>query len=311
LKDSGPWKPIYLGAYLSRVTDLSVLTRFSSDHKEGILDVSVHIEGRADCVRVDIEKDGDNVESRVIDLSRQSITTTIHVREPKLWWPWTLGEESLYIVTATLISRNGSEEKPMDIMQKKFGIRKIELVQQPLQNQEGTSFFFRVNDIPIFAAGLCWVPLDSFVSRATPGKYHNWIQLAKDTNQVMIRIWGGGIYEHDAFFDACDELGVLVWHDFMFACGIHPGYSSFEESVMIEARQNIVRLRHHPSIALWCGNNADYAIAYLANEYQSVASYDPVEMDAEKVEGSGFPGRLFYEILLPDLCKEIIPDTPY
>jgi beta-mannosidase len=142
-------------------------------------------------------------------------------------------------------------------------------------------------------------------------KYRNWIQLAKDTNQVMIRIWGGGIYEHDDFFDICDELGLLVWHDFMFACGIYPAHSSFESSVMTEARQNIVRLRHHPSIALWCGNNEDYAIAHLAREHVGKAEYDPGEMNPDKIRQSRFPARLFYEVRFPEVCKELIPDTPY
>ncbi|KAK5991740.1 Beta-mannosidase B [Cladobotryum mycophilum] len=313
LTDSGPWKPIYLEIYQTRLVDLSVRTHLAPDQKEAVLDVSVEMEGRADYARIDVGREGLDVESHVIALSGERATTSIRMRNPKLWWPWTLGEQSLYTAKVTLFNRSdGSvEEEYLDSLQKKFGIRKIELVQRPLRDQEGSSFFFRVNNVPIFAAGSCWIPLDSFVTRATPERYRSWIQLAKDTNQVMIRIWGGGIYEDDAFFDACDELGILVWHDFMFACGIYPAYSSFEESVMAEVRQNVTRLRHHPSIAIWCGNNEDYAIAYLAQVHVGKAEYDPEEMDPDKIKQSGFPARLFYEIRLPDVCKELIPDTPY
>ncbi|CAL5866023.1 uncharacterized protein PFLUO_LOCUS230 [Penicillium psychrofluorescens] len=312
LTDCGPWKPIYLEIYEARVADLSIRTHLDPGHQQAVLSVSVEVEGKAVFARIDIEIDDTKVESRVIALSGQKTTATIRIRNPKLWWPWTLGDQNLYTAKVTLLNcEDGSEEVELDSQQKRFGIRKIELVQQPLQGQQGSSFFFRVNDVPIFAAGSCWVPLDSFTSRAAPEKYHSWIQLAKDTNQVMIRIWGGGIYEHDAFFDACDELGVLVWHDFMFACGIYPAYSSFEESVMSEVRQNVSRLRHHPSIAVWCGNNEDYAIAHLAQIHAGKAEYDPTEMDPEKIKESGFPARLFYEIRLPEVCKELIPDIPY
>ncbi|KAL3455421.1 glycoside hydrolase superfamily [Aspergillus heterothallicus] len=310
LKDSGPWKPIYLEIYQARIVDLAVRTRLTLDNKEATLDIALDIEGNAKYAQVDIERDGTVVESRLLHLAKDPKTTSIRVSNPSLWWPYTLGDQSLYTARATLLgSKDGSTK--LDTKKKKFGIRRIELVQQPLRGQDGTSFFFRVNDVSLFATGSCWVPLDSFVSRGTPEKYRRWVQLAKDTNQVMLRVWGGGIYEHDAFFDACDELGLLVWHDFMFACGIYPAHSAFEESITGEVRQNLVRLRHHPSIALWCGNNEDYAIAYIAQMLRGVAKYDPSEKDVEKIKKSGLPARLFYEVRLPELCKELIPDVPY
>lgn len=310
--DCGPWKQIYLEIYQTRLTDVSIRTHLDTAHREAVVDVSIEVEGSAGYARICIEKDGLTVESCVLPLTGERTSAAIRIRNPKLWWPWTLGEPNLYTAKVTLFNgSDGSVEEELDSLQKRFGIRKIELMQRPLHDQEGSSFFFRVNGVPIFAAGSCWVPLDSFVARATPEKYRCWIQLAKDTNQVMIRVWGGGIYEHDAFFDACDGLGVLVWHDFMFACGIYPAYSAFEESVMAEARQNLIRLRHHPSIAVWCGNNEDYAIAYLAQIHAGKADYDPAEMDPDKIKQSGFPARLFYEVRLPEACKELIPDVPY
>ncbi|KAL2862520.1 beta-mannosidase [Aspergillus lucknowensis] len=312
LKDSGPWKPIYLEIYQARVVDLSVRTHLSPDHREATLDIALATEGIAGFANIQIEKDGAVLESRLIDLSSADNKAVVKLRNPKLWWPWTLGQQNLYTAKAVLLtSKDDSPEKALDTTEKRFGIRRIELVRRPLRDREGSSFFFRVNGMPIFAAGSCWIPIDSFVTRGTPEKYRSWMQLAKDTNQVMIRVWGGGIYEHDSFFDACDELGLLVWHDFMFACGIYPAYSSFEESVTAEARQNLIRLRHHPSIALWCGNNEDYAIAYLAQLFRGAVKYNPEETDPSKIKESEFPARLFYELRLPGLCREVIPDIPY
>jgi beta-mannosidase len=273
----------------------------------------MRIEGKADFARIDIESENKTIESLVIALNgEETISAAIPIHHPKLWWPWSLGDQNFYVAKVSLFNGNAaSESEDLDCIHKRFGIRSIELVQDPLRDEEGSSFFFKVNGVPIFAAGSCWVPEDSFSARTTSERYQAWMQLAKDTNQVMIRIWGGGIYEHDAFFDACDEMGLLVWHDFMFACGIYPAYPSFEESVMAEVSQNVSRLRHHPSIALWCGNNEDYAIAHLAKLHRGVAEYDPTETDPESIRSSGFPARLFYEVRLPEVCKDLAPDTPY
>ncbi|KAH8701559.1 glycoside hydrolase superfamily [Talaromyces proteolyticus] len=317
LTDCGPWKPIYLEAYQSRIVDLAVQTNLGPDHMQATINITFKVDGKADCARIEIYQEAGNVQSRTISMNDEAkASTVVQIQDPKLWWPWTLGEQNLYVVRVTLFNKNDpvvvdSRETVLDVLEKKIGIRKLDLVRRPLRNQQGSSFFFRVNDIPIFASGSCWIPSDSFIPRMTDERYRRWIQLAKDTNQIMIRVWGGGIYEQDAFFDACDELGILVWHDFMFACGIYPAYPTFEETVVAEARQNIIRMRHHPSIALWCGNNEDYAIAHIAKILMNKVTYDPTETDPEKIKESEFPARLFYEILLPEVCKELVPDVPY
>jgi beta-mannosidase len=122
----------------------------------------------------------------------------------------------------------------------------------------------------------------------------------------MIRVWGGGVYEHEAFYDACDELGIMVWQDFMFACGVYPAYAEFQETAREEVEQNVKKLRHHPSIAVWCGNNEDYVIPLLTGE-----EYDAGERDPEKILQSPFPGRLLYERLFPEICKHLTPEIPY
>jgi beta-mannosidase len=169
-----------------------------------------------------------------------------------------------------------------------FAIRQIELMQAPLGT--GKTFYFRLNGKDVFCGGANWIPEDLFVPRVTPECYRAQIQAAREANMNMLRVWGGGIYEQDMFYDLCDELGLLVWQDFMFACGIYPDY--FLESVRLEAVQHIKRLRHHPCIAIWTGNNEDYQLAH----------------------GLGlrdFSAKKIYETLLPSLVAEHAPGAIY
>jgi len=122
----------------------------------------------------------------------------------------------------------------------------------------------------------------------------------------MLRVWGGGIYEPDIFYDICDELGVLVWQDFMFACGNYPAYPEMLRSIEIEARQNVQRLRHHPSVAIWAGSNEDYLYQALAG-----LEYDIDDKDPQSWLKSDIPVRYIYEHLLPNICEELMPETPY
>ena len=305
LMTCGPWKPVYLETYESRIADMSVRTFLNLHRTEAEIQVSVDIEGDADYAEIEIGRNGQIVATATVNITHNSATKSLIVKYPELWWPFTLGPQNLYQVTLTLLTSK-EDSTVLDIARKTFGVRKIELVQAPFADQEGSSFFFRINDTPIFAAGSCWIPADSFLPRTTPEKYRQWIKLARDSNQVMIRVWGGGIYEHDAFYDACDELGVMVWQDFMFACGLYPAYPGMQESIKAEATQNVKLLRHHPSIVVWCGNNEDYVIPLLTE-----LEYDPDEKDPEIILKSSFPARYFYEHLLPDVCKELTPDLPY
>ena len=150
----------------------------------------------------------------------------------------------------------------LDKASRKFGIRSSEVIQKPLDGEPGTSFYFRINNVPIFAGGSNWIPADSFLPRLTTSSYRAWLQLLVEGGQNMIRVWGGGIYEDDAFYDLCDELGIMVWQDFMFACALYPKDPEFLRSVELEARENVKRLRNHPSIMLYAG----IACPSIANE---------------------------------------------
>lgn len=191
-------------------------------------------------------------------------------------------------------------------MSKKIGLRKSELVQDPVKDQPGTSFFFKINNIPIFCGGSDWIPADNFIPRISKQKYYDWVKLVADGNQFMIRVWGGGIFEEQAFYDACDELGVLVWQDFMFGCGNYPVWPEMAESIKKEAIENVKLLRHHPCIVIWAGNNEDYQ--YAESEH---LTYDLDNKDAESWLKTDFPARYIYEKILPEVCADLVPDTYY
>lgn len=199
------------------------------------------------------------------------------LRKVDLWYPHTHGTPHLYTLTATSLYNTVTTS---------VGFRKVELVEDPLD--EGTAFFFRVNDIDIYTNGCNWIPASSYLTTITPNDYDEWVNLFKRANQNMSRVWGGGVYECDSFYHACDEQGIMVWQDFMFACGQYPGDAKFTESVSIEASQNIARLRNRPCIVIYAGNNEDY----------------------QTIEDMGVPEDQFYakhiyEQVLPDIITEM------
>ena len=171
------------------------------------------------------------------------------IKNPKRWWPHNLGEPYLYDVKVVI--KEG--ETVLDSMSKKVGLRTIDLLN--VKDSLGESFYFKVNGVPVYAKGANYIPQNSFQNQVTNAHYENLLSDVVDANMNMLRVWGGGIYENDVFYDLCDEKGILVWQDFMFACAMYPGDKAFLENVEQEAIDNVERLRNHPSIALWCGNN--------------------------------------------------------
>jgi beta-mannosidase len=171
------------------------------------------------------------------------------IKNPKRWWPYNLGEPYLYDIK--VIVKDG--HKILDSISVKYGLRTIELVTQ--KDSIGDSFYFKVNNVPVYAKGANYIPQNSFQNKVTDLHYEKLLGDVVGANMNMLRVWGGGIYENDIFYDLCDEKGILVWQDFMFACAMYPGDKDFLENVKQEAIDNVKRLRHHASIALWCGNN--------------------------------------------------------
>ncbi|RGP73332.1 beta-mannosidase [Fusarium sporotrichioides] len=298
----GPWRPVNLEVYESRIADLNYESEVEESLRTAKVIVHAEVEGEATKVRFDVSLDGKGVASETAQVKGEHATTTFHIQDPALWYPIRYGKQPLYTIKAILV--DGDDE--IDSVSKRVGLRKLELVQRELDGQPGTSFFFQVNNIPIFCGGSNWIPADNFIPRISKDRYRDWVKLVAEGNQFMLRVWGGGIYEEDLFYDACDEFGILVWQDFMFACGIYPAWPELLESIDKEARANIKRLRHHPSIVIWAGNNEDYQVRESEN-----LTYDFDDHDPKSWLKTDFPARYIYEKLLPDACRDLNSHAVY
>ncbi len=220
-------------------------------------------------------------------------TAYMRVESPRLWWTHDLGDPALYCLEVCLMC----QEATLDRVVRQVGIRTLTLDQSPDQEEPGTRFFrFVLNGVSIFARGTNWIPADSFVGAIGPDRYRRLLTLARDGNNTMLRVWGGGIYEHDAFYDECDRLGMLVWQDFMFACAAYPEDDAMAHEVDAEARYQIRRLRTHPSLALWCGNNENQWIHGMRHWQQPDLPT---------------PGDLYYGTVLPRAVAELDGHTAY
>ncbi|MCX8523738.1 glycoside hydrolase family 2 protein [Chryseobacterium formosus] len=180
---------------------------------------------------------------------KNTIQISFTINNPKLWQPNGWGDPILYDLKISL----QKDSKILAEKAERIGLRTVELIQE--KDEKGKSFYFKVNGNPMYAKGTNWIPSDSFTPRITKENYQKLIQDSKEANMNMIRIWGGGIYEDDEFYKACDENGILVWQDFMFAGSFYPADENFQKNVEFEVKDQIERLQNHPSLALWCGNN--------------------------------------------------------
>lgn len=251
---SGVWKPVNLVAWdNARIEDLQIKQNKLSKEKAEVSAVVEIVTTKETSATIAIINEADN--KIVVDMDVRlapgvkKYPLDFVIENPKLWYPVGLGEQPLYKFKAKLYIN----KKTVDEQTKRTGLRTLELRQKP--DQFGISFEFVINGIPVFGRGANWIPADIFPTRITKEKYKNLLTSLKDANMNMLRVWGGGIYEDDYYYDLADEMGILIWQDFMFACSMYPGDKAFLENVRREAIDNVKRLRNHPSIVLWCGNN--------------------------------------------------------
>lgn len=251
---SGIWRPVFLEAWnRARVADVQIVTeKVAAD--EAVLTANVEVNASAPGRALVVLNNLTNhtvAGRKEIDLARgvNRVSLDFIIAHPQLWWPNGLGDHPLYKFQAQLIMGGALiDQKPARV-----GIRTLELRQTA--DDSGKSFAFYINGVPVFAKGANWIPADSFPTRITKAKYRQLVGSARDANMNMLRVWGGGIYESDDFYDACDEMGILLWQEFMFACSMYPGTPEFLDNVRHEAIDNVKHLRNHPSIVVWCGNN--------------------------------------------------------
>jgi len=245
LNTSGIWRPIKLTAWNDyKIENINIIQKTLTD---SIASLIVEI---ADS---NFSKDVLNYEVYINDTLQfqkpEKPEIPITIKNPKSWWPHNLGEPYLYDIK--VVVRNG--KTILDSVLVKKGLRTIDLITE--KDSIGESFYFKVNDVAVYAKGANYIPQNSMQNQVTNAHYEKLLNDVVDANMNMLRVWGGGIYENDIFYDLCDEKGILVWQDFMFACAMYPGDQDFLENVQEEATQNVKRLRNHASIALWCGNN--------------------------------------------------------
>src|SRR6185295_4163216 len=177
------------------------------------------------------------------------VRTSLRIEHPERWWPNGLGTPHLYTLQASLSERDVLRAS----RQVRVGLRTLEVVHRA--DGDGKSFSVLVNGAPVFMKGANYIPQDSFLPRVAAERYEQLLRSVAAVHMNMLRVWGGGIYEDDRFYELCDELGLLIWQDFMFACSMYPGDAAFLDNVRAEATENVRRLRNHPSLALWAGNN--------------------------------------------------------
>jgi beta-mannosidase len=219
----------------------------------------------------------------------------VQIKEAQLWWPNGYGAQPLYQVEISLIDK---DIKQLDKRNYQIGLRTIELRQQ--EDQWGRSFVFVVNNVSIFAKGSNWIPADSFPTRITDEYLDGIIRSAVDTHQNMLRVWGGGFYEEERFYDICDRYGILVWQEFIFSCSIYPlDTQEFLDNVKVEVVENVRRLRHRASLALWCGNNE--------------MEWGWVDWNWKEPELQGLKNAYdrFFHHTLPEWCLAEDPDHSY
>ena len=246
LSPTGIWRPIKLIAYSNiKIQDVYVKQKKLSD---SLAKIDVNIE-------LNVKKKGEyhiKINNQRYDLKLdkgiKNISLNHEIKDPLLWWPNGYGDQHMYNLKISVFKNRKIDEKNI-----KIGLRTIELVNE--KDSLGESFYFKINNKPIFIKGANYIPQDNFQNRVDKTKYHNLLTDVKESNMNMLRVWGGGIYEEDIFYNICDSLGILIWQDFMFACAMYPSDSSFIDNLKKEATYNVKRLRNHPSIILWCGNN--------------------------------------------------------
>ncbi|MFL5733903.1 MAG: glycosyl hydrolase 2 galactose-binding domain-containing protein [Chloroflexia bacterium] len=310
----GIWKDVRLEGYShARLQEVHLRQR----HAEGRVTVEARVtierwseEALAVTTRI-TAPDGEVLagEAAVAPGSSEALVRVV-VQQPKLWWPKGYGEQPLYQVEVELIEDDKSKigepsvppgietSSPLDLRAYKIGLRTVELRQE--EDRCGRSFGFVVNGVPVFAKGSNWIPADSFPTRISDERLEWLVRSAAESHQNMLRVWGGGFYEEERFYNLCDRYGLLVWQDFIFACSVYPlDDSEFLESVRAEVVENIRRLRHRASLALWCGNN------------EMEEGWDDWGWDRPEFGDLKAAYDLFFHHTLPGWCVAEDPDRSY
>ena len=293
---SGIWKEVELVAWdLWQIEEVSLNThKLTKASAELEVEIELMSELGEECQVIISESRSGKIEKFKFNLvaGKNIHKYPISIVDPELWWPAGHGDQPLYTFNVLVSSKTHQDER-----KKRIGLRDVLIKRE--KGEKGESFEIHVNNRPIFSKGANWIPADSFTTRLTHEDYERLLGDAVKANMNTLRVWGGGIYEPDHFYDICDELGILVWQDFMFACSMYPADDMFLNSVKKEAEYQVNRLKDHPSIILWCGNN-EIASGWLSwgwKEELPASVWDDYK-------------KLFHE-LLPSVCERVDPSRLY
>jgi len=276
---SGIWRSVYIESYEGRIENCTAYLKDDSICVEG------DVFGKGDSIEVLLN--GSKMCTIPIAQSR-TFKGSFHMKDVKLWYPAGLGEQNLYDFVFLL----KNEGKELYSERKPIGLRTVRVI------KDDGSFIFEINGEKVFAKGANWIPCDTILTNVTPDRYRKLVEFARNANMNMLRVWGGGIYEDESFYSACDELGIMVWQDFMFSCCEYPdNLPWFRDLANREVRAMVKKLRYHPSIVLWCGNN------------ENNWGFEEWEWN-RKVDGYNLGNRL-YLIDFPLICAEEDGTRPY
>ena len=302
----GIWKPVRIEGWDdARVEDVHYVTH-SADKKMAklSLDVNLLTDNKIGDSYL-LVKHGGIVYSKVpVSLAegKNKFHVDFSVKNPRLWWCNGMGEQNLYDFTVELVK----DGKVITSDTKRIGIRTVRLEQE--KDKWGRSFRFILNGVPVFAKGVNVIPFDNILTNVTSETYRKHLEPAVEANMNMVRVWGGGIYETDEFYDLCDSLGIMVWQDFIFACTMYPSEGQLLETMKQEFADNIRRIRNHPSLALWCGSNElEYSWASKSLRKRN----SPEKMEA--IWKMYLDQNAAIEAALDSLCPEICyqPSSPF
>jgi len=298
LPDAGIWRDIYLEAFgHARISDVLIVQH----HKENEVDLEINLEveflnWRESCkATVELTAlDGSVQTAEVTGLSDGRNKVFMNIKNPKIWWPNGYGEQPLYKISIQLYAGNHL----CDEWTRRIGLRTVTVSTE--KDQWGNEFCLVVNGVKIFAMGANYIPQDSIFARISRESTERLIRSCVEANFNCLRIWGGGYYPEDFFFDLCDEYGLLVWHDLMFACNVYVLTPEFEQNIIQEVRDNVRRIRHHACLALWCGNN-ELELGWT--HWYSMYGCQSPKLKADYIK--------MFEYILPKAVRENDPNTFY
>ncbi|MFT3739658.1 MAG: glycoside hydrolase family 2 protein [Breznakibacter sp.] len=301
---SGIWRPVVLEAWNDLRIENVFIRQKEVNAQKATIAAQVEVAADDDVTGAKISVK-DNATGKIygtvtanLKKGLNTVPVSFAISSPRLWWCNGLGKANLYTFNTEVTIGGNMADNQLSTT----GIRSLKVINKP--DQYGTRFYFELNGVPVFAKGANYIPSDNFLPRVTAQKYEQTVLDAVNANMNMLRVWGGGIYENDIFYELCDKYGIMVWQDFMFACSLYPSEGEFLENIRQEAIDNVKRLRNHPSIALWCGNNEthEFWISWGWKEFYAQQGYEDLVWKQYT--------DLFHKTL-PDVVNEYDPEKFY